>query len=348
MNQIESTPEKNMTIKSGISTLIKGALIGIANIIPGVSGGTFALILGIYERLIDALHGVNASLVTDVFVILPRLHKKRCRRKLMEILKRLDALFLSFLALGAVITILGLSFLIDHLLTEFPGVTLSFFIGLILPSIAVPWKMMGHQKTAPQLLAIFPGIALTITVSLAFGNVSTTDHLLWSFLTGAIAISAMILPGISGSFVMLVMGQYQNILRKLQTIQQRIDPEAWLWLAVFGIGCVAGLLLFARLLGFLLKHRRNATLAFLIGLIIGSLWVLWPFKDYDYDMSLDHVPAEFRERVAEKQDIRVATAPNRLPEDASEIFRNLIFLGLGLVGAVAMNRFGAEGETQVL
>ncbi|HPQ39372.1 MAG TPA: DUF368 domain-containing protein [bacterium] len=334
-----------MNVKTSIITFIKGALIGIANIIPGVSGGTFALILGIYERLLDALHAIHVKLILDLIKTIPGLFNIDKRRKLFEILRKLDFIFLACLGAGAIATILGLSFLIDHLLTEFPGLTLSFFIGLIIPSIAVPWKMMGSEKSPGQLAWILPGIALTVAVSLAFGNVSTSDNLVWSFLTGTIAISAMILPGISGSFVMLVMGQYQNILRKLQLIQQTIDIQAWIWLAVFGLGCIVGLLVFARFLGFLLRHRRNATLAFLIGLIIGSLWVLWPFKDYDYEMSLDHVAAEFRERVSEKQDIRVATAPNRLPDDAGEVLFNLLSLALGLAGAVAMNRFGAEGDT---
>lgn len=339
-----ASPNPSMSVKSSVVTIIKGALIGIANIIPGVSGGTFALILGIYERLLDALHAINLTLILDLLATLPGLYTAEKRRKLGEILRKLDAGFLACLGAGAIATILGLSFLIDHLLTEFPGVTLSFFIGLIIPSIAVPWKMMGANKSIGQLLWILPGIALTVAVSLAFGNVSTSDNLIWSFLTGTIAISAMILPGISGSFVMLVMGQYQNILRKLQIIQETIDLGAWLWLGVFGIGCIVGLLVFARFLGYLLKHRRNATLAFLIGLIIGSLWVLWPFKDYDYDMSLDHVAEEFQERVAEKQDIRVATAPNRLPEDMREVLLDLLALGLGFAGAAAMNRFGNEGD----
>ena len=333
---------KKITPVTGLGTAFKGALIGVANIIPGVSGGTFALILGIYERLLDALHAINPSFILELIKSIVTFHKKDSRKRFFELLEELDFLFLACLGVGAMVTILGLSFLIDYLLVHQPGLTLSFFIGLIIPSIAVPWKMMGKNKQALQLFWIIPGIALTVGVSLAFGKIGGGSSLIWSFLTGAIAISAMILPGISGSFVMLVMGQYQNVLRKLQAIQTSLDLSAWLWLAVFGAGCILGLVLFARLLGFLLKHKRNATLAFLIGLILGSFWILWPFKVYDAELDLTHISAEFRERVAEKQDIRVATAPNKLPDNAQEVIFNLVSLGAGLVGALGMNRLGKE------
>ena len=337
---------KPLNLVSSLGMAIKGALIGIANIIPGVSGGTFALILGIYERLLDALHAINFDFLIKLLHSLLTLHKKESRQQLIRLLEELDFLFLASLGTGAIVTILGLSFLIDFLLVNYPALTLSFFIGLIIPSIAVPWKMMGNSKSPIQLIWLIPGIALTVGVSLAFGKIETGDSLIWSFLTGLIAISAMILPGISGSFVMLVMGQYQNILRKLQSIQTSLDINSWIWLGVFAVGCIIGLLIFARLLGYLLKHQRNATLAFLIGLIIGSFWILWPFKDYEAGLNLDHIAVEFRERVAEKQDIRVATAPNRLPDNMNEVLFTLLALGAGLVGAVGMNRLGGEETKQ--
>ncbi|MBN1297634.1 DUF368 domain-containing protein [bacterium] len=342
MNGMERKKYHPMTLKYSIITAIKGALIGIANIIPGVSGGTFALILGIYERLLDALHAINPTIILEAIRAIVSLHRPAGRRRAKEIIDTLDLIFLSSLGLGALTTILGLSFLIDYLLVHHPGLTLSFFIGLIIPSIVVPWKMMGASKRLSQLSWMIPGIALTIGVAFAFGNIESNDSLIWSFLTGVIAVSAMILPGISGSFVMLVMGQYQNVLRKLQLIQTTIDLSAWIWLFVFGAGCIVGLLLFARFLGYLLAHRRNATLAFLIGLILGSFWILWPFKQFDYSMDLNHIAEEFRDRVAEKQDIRIATAPNQMPADVNECLFNLLALSAGLAGALGLNRFGSE------
>ncbi|MBN1356003.1 DUF368 domain-containing protein [bacterium] len=327
-------------------TLFKGTLLGVANIIPGVSGGTFALILGIYERILDALHAMDIGALKTLVSLIRNRFDRKSRSGFMELLRKLDAWFLACLAAGSIAAILALSFLIDWLLSTHPAITLSFFLGLIIPSIAVPWRMMDRPRSIGALLWILPGIILTVSVSFSFGKFSSSgDNLLWCFTTGAIAISAMILPGISGSFVMLVMGQYQNVLRKLQQIQialasGRIDLPAWIWLGTFAVGCLAGLILFARLLKYLLVRYRTATLAFLIGLIIGSFWVLWPFKDYDIQPNLNGLTMEFQEKVAEKHDIRVATAPNRFPGNIPEVILNLLSFGIGIAGALGLNRMG--------
>ncbi len=344
---MRNSDSESLSIRDSAMIVFKGLLIGIANIIPGVSGGTFALILGIYERILDALHSIDINALGVVFRLFSTGFSKKAREDFNTLLRKIDALFLICLGSGAVIAILALSFLIDWLLTVHPALTLSFFIGLIIPSIAVPWRMMTDRKWV-SLLWILPGAALTVIVAMAFGHIQQAgDNLLWCFTTGVIAISAMILPGISGSFVMLVMGQYQNILKKIQLIQTSIASGqfavgAFVWLSVFGIGCIVGLLLFARLLGFLLRKYRTPTLAFLIGLIIGSFWILWPFKNYDYHPDLSHISAEYQARVAKKQDIRVATAPNTWPDDLSEVLLNLVSFGMGFVGALGMNRLGGE------
>ncbi len=321
----------------------KGALIGIANIIPGVSGGTFALTLGIYERLLTAIHSINTTNVKNLITAFCSIGKPGFRTRITRVFQDMDLIFLICLAAGAGSTILGLSFVIDYLLTHHPGMTLSFFLGLLIPSMAVPWKMMQGKKTILHLLMVLPGISLTVAVSLAFGKIEGFgDNLIWSFLSGIMGISAMILPGISGSFLLLVMGQYQNILRKLQSIQTSLDLHAWIWLSVFALGCLVGLIVFSKLLGLLLQYRRNATLVFLIGLIIGSFWVLWPFKGYEQEMDVSHIAVEFRDRVSEKQDIRVATAPNTFPKSTSEVIWNSLMLVIGLVCALGLNRFGSE------
>jgi len=274
-----------LPIKETGLNLIKGGLIGIANIIPGVSGGTFALILGIYERLLRALQAIDIGIVKVTLRMITSGFSSESRKKFAEQLKRLDVVFLASLGIGAVGAILACTFLIDWLLKTHPMVTLAFFVGLIIPSISVPWRMIGDKKKGLALAWIIPGIALTVAVSFAFQHMTqATDNLVWSFTAGMIAISAMILPGISGSFVLLVMGQYENVLSKIKSIQigiatGHLEIEAMIWLAVFAVGCIAGLLVFARLLGYLLKYYRTAILLFLIGLIIGSFWVLWPFKD---------------------------------------------------------------------
>ncbi|MGB3976118.1 MAG: DUF368 domain-containing protein [bacterium] len=337
---------KPVTVMNGMGLFFKGLLIGIANIIPGVSGGTFALILGVLERLLSALQNLTPKNLIALIMTLPGLKKPSSPITFWGKLAEMDIFFLICLAAGAGVSILGLSHPIDYLLTEYPAYTLSFFLGLLIPTIAVPWKMMKDKPAFRQLIWMIPGMALTIFVAFAFGKTGGFgDNLIWGFLTGVIAICAMILPGISGSFVLLVLGQYQNILRKLQTIQQSLDLGAWIWLIVFAMGCLIGMIAFAKLLKWILEHRRNATLAFLIGLVLGSFWILWPFKNYDYNPDLTHIDLEFQERVAEKKDIQIATAPNILPKSTNDVLWNSLYLVLGLVGALGLNRLGSSSDT---
>jgi putative membrane protein len=322
----------------GLITLIKGGLIGIANIIPGVSGGTFALILGIFDRMVGALNAIGLKTIKAGLKLITGLHRTAARQGFVAEMRRIDAPFLILLVLGALAAIFSSSFLIDYLLREQYSPTLAFFVGLILPSIAVPFGMMDRRGLA--LLWVVPGIALTVGVSMAMPEgTAGSDNPLIAAGTGALAISAMILPGISGSYVMLVLGQYQNVLVKLTGLQRgiaagSIDFEALVWLAALGIGMVVGLLVFARLLTFLLRRFKSATMAFLIGLLVGSLWVLWPFKEIDSG-------AEVTDRGGEvKQDILIATAPNRLPRDWREGLVGLgAFVG-GLAGSAGLIALG--------
>ncbi|MCP4674402.1 MAG: DUF368 domain-containing protein [Deltaproteobacteria bacterium] len=299
-----------------IVTLIKGGLVGIANIIPGVSGGTFALILGIFDRLIGAINGLGIRTIKVVWKFITSGFRGEGREAFIAEWRRLDASFLVMLAIGAVAAIMSSSFLIDYLLKAHYSPTLAFFIGLILPSVAIPWAMMDRRGLL--LLWALPGIALTMGVSLVVpDSAAGMDNPLVALATGAICISAMILPGLSGSYVMLVMGQYQNVLTKLTGLQRglahgEIDVGAIVWLAALAVGMGFGIILFARLLHFLLARSRSATMAFLIGLLIGSLWVLWPFKDITGG-------AEVVDRSGEvKEEVKIATAPNRLPQNAGE------------------------------
>lgn len=307
-----------------VMILIKGALVGIANIIPGVSGGTFALILGIFDRIIGALNGINVGTVKVVLRLITKGFNKEARADLAAEWKRLDATFLMILAIGALISIKALADVLGFLLTEHYSPTLAFFIGLILPSIAVPWAMMDKRGLA--LLFVIPGIALTVGVSFMMPETSAgADNLAVSFGTGAIVISAMILPGISGSYLLLVMGQYQNALAKVSAL----DVPAILWLGMFALGCGVGIILFARLLNFLLAKFRSATMAFLIGLLLGSFVVLWPFKDIDTGAAVKDSSGEVKEKV------RIATAPNRMPKDTTE--------GLLAGGALIAGLIGSGG-----
>ena len=324
--------------------LVKGGLVGIANIIPGVSGGTFALILGIFDRMVGALNALGLRTLKAVWRLIAGGFRAPVRRGFADELRRIDAGFIVLLLTGALITIMSSSFLIEFLLQEHCLPTLAFFVGLIVPSVAVPWTMMDRKGL--RLLWAVPGIALSVGIALVMpDNAVGSDNPLVAAGTGAIAISAMILPGISGSFVMLVMGQYQNVLAKLTGLQTalahgRLDMEAVVWLAALALGMVAGILLFARLLDFLLKRAKSATMAFLIGLIIGSLWVLWPFKDISDGAEVTGRDGEV------KQEVQIATAPNRLPESVTEGLIGAGAFAAGLVGSLGLIALGKRREDE--
>jgi len=283
-------------------TAVKGYLIGIANIIPGVSGGTLALILGIYERLIRALRNIDLDVMRAGLGLI--LCKKGAVKRLRDELIRMDALFLVWIAVGAAIAILSTSRLMAYVLRAHHAPSYAFFFGLVLISMVFPYR---HLRRKSWREAVSFLLAAVLTVSLTFtvdedqevaaaeakqsvelaqeaevgaeeadrGLVSFESpgvrRLVMVFLAAGLAISAMVLPGISGSFVLLLLGVYFDILLA-------INERQILVVAVFGLGALAGLLAFSRIMNVLLERCYNVTMAFMIGLMAGSLYVLWPFK----------------------------------------------------------------------
>ncbi len=316
---------------------LNGFLIGVANIIPGVSGGTFALVLGIYDRLVNALKSIDLQTLRVVSGLSTGGFRKEARRRFAKEWRRTDATFLCVLGVGAVVAIESCAWLLDFLLSEYPGETLAFFVGLIIPSLAVPYRMM--EKRGPrELFWILPGAALTLLVSLT--KISTgggEPGALLILLGGVVAVSAMILPGISGSFCLLLLGLYQPVLNHLKALLHGPGAETFRFIALLCAGIAIGFVTFTRLMSFLLRRFRSATLAFLIGLILGSFWILWPIKDFDSG-GMETM----------KKKIQIATAPNRLPGDREG---DLAFCGrlslaalAGLVGASGVHRLGVKNK----
>lgn len=335
-------PNKKMTAKSGILTAINGALIGLANIIPGVSGGTFALILGIFDRMVNAINSVSFQTLKVCLGLITGLFNREAVVAFKSELRRIDALFLAILVVMAGVSAMALSFLMKYLLAEQTCPTLAFFVGLIVPSVAVPFAMM--DKKGARLLFIIPGIALTGGISFLMpDNAAGTDNPLLAAGAGALAISAMILPGISGSFVLLILGQYQNFIAKITDFLSGLaggsfELGAFVWLVAFGVGLVVGLWAFTKFLAWLLKRAKSATMAFLIGLIIGSLFVMWPFKDVSQGAAVVDRHGEV------KQDIQIATAKNRLPDSMGEgVSAGVAFL-VGLGGSFGLIALGKRRE----
>ncbi len=303
--------------KMWLINIFKGMLIGGANIVPGVSGGTFALVLGIYERLIRAIGSIDREFFSEII-----------KGKLKEQLKRSEFIFLIQIVAGAGLSIAGFSWIIDITLRNYPGYTLSFFAGILLPSVMVPYKLIEEKNFNNAIFGLLGAAAVIGLYSIrTFGILDFSLPVI--FLSGFFAISAMILPGISGSFILLVLGVYAPIIFEVKRFTSSFDPGAILNLSVFALGCIAGLVFFVRVLGYLFSRQKSKTLYFLVGLVIGSFFVLWPFKDYSL---VDTVDAEFA----------IITAPNVLPSDAGPAAVILLFFLAGFAASIAFQNLSKK------
>lgn len=242
--------------------VLRGFLMGSADVVPGVSGGTVALVLGIYERLVASIHAGSAALGFGL------------RGRFADVRRRLGevewGLLLPLLA-GIGLAVLTLASAIDHLLENEPQNTAAAFFGLVLGSIVIAWRLV--KRWLPIHLAIGLAVAITAFFVLGLRTDPVVDPSMILFLgAGAIAIVAMILPGISGSFILLMLGMYQAILDSVNQRELAV-------LAVFLVGAVIGLASFSTLLNRLLRDHHDTVMAALIGLMLGSLRVLWPWPD---------------------------------------------------------------------
>ncbi|UAW99994.1 DUF368 domain-containing protein [Halopseudomonas nanhaiensis] len=233
--------------------------MGAADIVPGVSGGTIAFISGIYDRLIDAI----AACTPDKLLWL-------VRGRFRETWQAVDAPFLLTLLAGILTSVFSLAQLISYLLTEHPEPLWSFFFGLIIASVLLVGRQI-ERWNAGSLAAVFAGTVFAYLVTVAV-PIQLPVTMVTLFFGAAIAICAMILPGISGSFILLLLGLYAGVLEAVRNLDLAL-------LGVFMLGCIGGLLSFARLLSWLLDYVRNITLAFLTGLLLGSLNKVWPWKE---------------------------------------------------------------------
>lgn len=343
--------------------------MGVADVIPGVSGGTIALILNIYERLIAAIKSLSPKSVIGLLKCL-NIWKPEQRVKLIAQLKELDLIFLIILASGIFSAVLSLSTIIPNLVFKYTEYTFGCFLGLIVPSIFIPWKMIKN-KNAGAYVALILGLVLTILVSYFMkshvssgtydNSFGTTAIIL--FISALIAISAMILPGISGSFILMLLGQYLlvsglvakikvNITTNIYEILNKIgisltqSPlsdrrktaltlvenfstlECYLLVGLFMLGCVIGILLMSRLIHYCLKKSHDVTMAFLTGMICSSLYVLWPFK-------------EARPEGVDMKDW-LPKASNILPDMNQVTVNSIIIFAVALIGSTAFIIYGSK------
>ena len=238
---------------------VKGMCMGAADVVPGVSGGTIAFITGIYDELINSIKSINAASLKMFFT-----------GKWGEFWKMINGKFLLFPLAGIGISVFSLAKIITWLLVAYPVLVWSFFFGLVLASTWFVGKDVKERNWKTGL-GFLLGAALAFYITVAT-PAETPSHFLFIFLCGAIAICAMILPGISGSFILVLLGKYFFIMEAVKTLDLKV-------IAIFGIGACVGITSFSRLLSYALSHMRNITLAVLSGFMLGSLNKVWPWKE---------------------------------------------------------------------
>ena len=289
-------------IWNNILVVIKGACMGAADVIPGVSGGTIAFITGIYDQLIGSINSINAEALKLFFT-----------GKFKEFWKHINGTFLLSLFCGILFSVVALAGLMQYLLESHPIQTWAFFFGLIVASsLFILRGIEGWNLKAVIFLIL--GIGLGVTVC-TLSPTTTPDALWFIFLSGAIAICAMILPGISGSFILLILGKYKFIMEAITglTTGQAVG-ENLVILGVFAVGAVCGIIAFSRILNWLLSRYHKQTLLVLAGFIIGSLVKVWPWSNMEAIML-----AQFPQ------------APEVLNNLSVEILRNEYYRMLGQV-----------------
>lgn len=237
--------------------------MGSADVIPGVSGGTIALITGIYEELILALKSIDTGWI-----------KKILGLDLKGALAHLHIRFLISLFIGIGTAIISLARLMNYLLLHYPVFTWSLFFGLITASVLVVNRRVRNWSFRTGISFVSGIVIAAFIVNLI--PVETPATLWFIFLCGVIAICAMILPGISGAFILLILGKYEFITA---TLKNPFLAQNLVIIVVFCLGCLMGLLSFARLLNYMLKNFHQLTMAFLTGLIVGSMPKIWPWKE---------------------------------------------------------------------
>ncbi len=298
-------------LKQYIIIAIKGMAMGIANVIPGVSGGTIALITGIFERLINAIKSFDIKAVKLLF-----------KGDFKGFAQYTDLAFIVSLFIGVGVAIIGIAKLFEYLFEFYPVYLWSFFFGLILASIYFVGRTI-EKWTLGVIISFAIGASLAITMTF-MTPASQNENPIYLVVCGVVAICSMILPGLSGSYVLILMGNYQLVA--IEAISNmRFDI-----LIPVGIGAGIGLVAFSHLLSWLFKKFKDITIAVLTGFILGSLGIIWPWKNA--------IEQSFGEK------IKVIGYDYFIPELNSEFFIAFIIIILGIASIWLMELKAGEKE----
>lgn len=304
------------TTKDYLLLYAKGISMGVADVIPGVSGGTIAFISGIYEELIGSIKSIDA----DAFKLLARFQIK-------SFWKSINGNFLITVLAGIVTSLLSLARLMTYLLEHHPIPVWSFFFGLILVSAPLIMRDIKKWDVATVISGIL-GIVIAYLITI-LSPTETPTNLPFIFFCGALAICAMILPGISGAFILLLIGKYEYMIKALISFDIPV-------IIVFVIGCFLGLLGFSRFLSWILTHYRFPTLALLAGFMIGSLNKVWPWKE----ITAFRINSEGLQVAALDQSILPWQYVEKTGQDP-KLFLAVLFVALGIFLVVAIEKIAA-------
>lgn len=279
---MENPTNKKRTLLDYFWIGARGFAMGAADVVPGVSGGTMAFILGIYDELLDAIHSVDMNFIRRIFTL-----------KWREAFDNFPWQFLLALALGIGTAILTLASALHWALENKPVYIWAFFFGLIVASIITVRKRVGTWSAVNILAALAATVGAYILVGLTPSETPHTPLLL--FLSGAFAICAMILPGISGAFILVLLGKYAYVLAAVKNFD-------FVTIALVGAGAVIGLLAFVRLLRWMLNKNHDLVVSILTGFMIGSLRKVWPWKELEpisetFIKETNFIPAAFNSEV---------------------------------------------------
>ncbi|VAX34970.1 FIG028593: membrane protein [hydrothermal vent metagenome] len=309
MSNAANPPRK---ISEYIKIVFKGFCMGTADVIPGVSGGTLAFLLGIYEELIQSIRSFNIKFV-----------QRLCKLQFKEAFDNVGWKFLGTLVFGILCAIVSLAKLITWLLTDKPILVNAFFFGLIFATIFVIGRIIKKRTPSKMMAIVVSAAAMYFLVGMV--PVETPTAAWFLFLCGAIAISAMILPGISGSFILVLLGKYQFIL-------EAVHERNLFVIAVVGLGIVCGIVTFVRILGVLFDRYHDLTVSILTGIVIGSLRKIWPWKE-----TLRTIEGSHGEMIPIEQ-------INILPAQIDgELMGAMVLMIIGFVLAMVLNKSPNQG-----
>jgi len=310
---------------SVLGIIWRGMAMGIAEIIPGVSGGTIAFITGIYERLLGAISGIG-----------PKQFTAFKEEGVKGVWNSLDGNFILLLLLGMGIGIIAGTFGVSYFLENYPEPLWAFFFGLIIASVLyILGKVTNFHWKMVLLFTVGVIIAYVMT---AMYPMNGSDNLLYLFMAGMIAICALILPGVSGSFMLLILGVYTVIISTLKNFLSAPDMDGLLTISVFSLGCLFGLLTFSKVVSYFFKKYNNGTLSVLAGFMIGSIHKIWPWRnpvvlfDKESGANLDQVDLTKVGEMLHSDSYKVVMDSNVLPSEYFADPKTGLVIIAGLIG----------------